>query len=284
MQWKLRVTLTLNSGWFTGSWSNRPVVLLYTICRTFIVAIGKSNSRFLEILDGMQISKDYQKDDVVYTDTGRILFYAGKRRNRYASLWCRICRLLRRMDGQSLLSTASLSGRSRWSGIIARKYLHEHLADSTRFRLFHLVLEHMAANTGLLFFKMLMWAPIDWPSSKLKWASQSVWLRNTSVKCVSIVSSPRLESWNFNQNLHVTLNRTKRGTIESCCILNWNAVVSVDVNFFRLPNNWVYFSSVWRFQWNFVAMNDAEQNRNCFVLLPSGVALNKAELWNDVVV
>ena len=211
MQWKLRVTLTLNSGWFTGSWSNRPVVLLYTICRTFIVAIGRSNSRFLEILDGMQISKDYQKDDAVYTDTGRILLCVGKRRTRYASLWCRICRLLRRMDGQSLLSTASLSGRSRWSGVIARKYLHEHLADSTRFRLFHLVLEHMAANTGLLIFKMLMWAPIDLPSSKLKWASQSVWLRNTSVKCVSIVSSPRLESWNFNQNLHVTLNRrTKR--------------------------------------------------------------------------
>ena len=211
MQWKLRVTLTLKSGWFTGSWSNRPVVLLYTICRTFIVAIGKSNSRFLEILDGMQISKDYQKDDAVYTDTGRILLCAGKRRTRYASLWCRICRLLRRMDGQSLLSTASLSGRSRWSGVIARKYLHEHLADSTRFRLFHLVLEHMAANTGLLIFKMLMWAPIDWPSLKLKWASQSVWLRNTSVKCVSIVISPRLESWNFNQNLHVTLNRrTKR--------------------------------------------------------------------------
>ena len=156
MQWKLRVTLTLKSGWFTGSWSNRPVVLLYTICRTFIVAIGKSNSRFLEILDGMQISKDYQKDDAVYTDTGRILLCAGKRRTRYASLWCRICRLLRRMDGQSLLSTASLSGRSRWSGVIARKYLHEHLADSTRFRLFHLVLKHMAANTGLLFFKMLI--------------------------------------------------------------------------------------------------------------------------------
>ena len=34
------------------------------------VRLDKTNSRFLEILDGMQMGKDHQEDDVVDTDTG----------------------------------------------------------------------------------------------------------------------------------------------------------------------------------------------------------------------
>ena len=72
---------------------------------------------------------------------------------------------------------------------------------------FSLSRSNIAASTGLLIFRKTTWAPIDWPSSKQKWASQSVWLRNISVKFISIVSSTsRLKSLNFNQNLHVNIN------------------------------------------------------------------------------
>ena len=44
-----------------------PVVLFYYLT---CVHLGKNNCRFLEILDRMQVGKNYQKDGVVDTDVG----------------------------------------------------------------------------------------------------------------------------------------------------------------------------------------------------------------------
>ena len=60
--------------------------------------------------------------------------------------------------------------------------------------------------------------------------------------------------------------------------LSWNAVISVDVDFFRLPSIRTIVAFGRKFQLNFVTTNDAERDRYRFVLIPSAVFLYEEKL------
>ena len=60
--------------------------------------------------------------------------------------------------------------------------------------------------------------------------------------------------------------------------LSWNAVISVDVDFFRLPIIQTIVVFGIKFQLNFVTTNNAEQDRYWFVLLPNAFFLFEEKL------